>query len=257
MNYTWVAVAASISLFAAILLVSNIARQMGRGRPHLVETSSESAGAVIGAIFALLGLLTAFTFSGAYSRYEARRQLIVQEVNAIGTAYLRLDLLPQEAQSPLRQDFRNYALSRTAFYQKIPNRAAAIAELDKATSLQQDIWTKALAACRAPEYQSARMLLTPALNEMFDIVMTRTVAIQNHPPHLIFYSLAIIALACAGMTGYRSSLSDGSPQFYNFAFALVISFTVCLILDMEYLRYGLIRLDQMNQMLADLALTMK
>jgi hypothetical protein len=59
---------------------------------------------VEGAVFGLMGLLLAFTFSGAASRFEVRRQLIVQETNAIGTAYLRLDLLPPGDQPKMRED---------------------------------------------------------------------------------------------------------------------------------------------------------
>ena len=82
------------------------------------ETDKSDAGlnALDGAVFALMGLLIAFTFSGAASRFEVRRALIVQETNDIGTAYLRLDLLPADAQPALRQDFRDYVDARLKFY---------------------------------------------------------------------------------------------------------------------------------------------
>ena len=187
MNLTLIIISWSVGIFIGILMVSNIAYRLGKRNSHLAEASSESAGAVIGALFALLGLLLAFTFSGAYARYDARRQLIVQEVNVIGTAYLRLDLLPQEAQTSLREDFRKYTYSRAAFYEKIPQgHQAVFAELALTLELQRSIWTKAITTSSGPENQSARMLLIPALNEMIDIVTTRTVAIQTHPPLLIF-----------------------------------------------------------------------
>ncbi|MCU1247900.1 MAG: hypothetical protein JWQ49_929 [Edaphobacter sp.] len=71
------------------------------------------------AIFALFGLLLAFTFSGAVARYDAHRRLVVEETNAIGTAYLRLDLLPPAAQPPLRQLFRDYTDSRLHLYDAV------------------------------------------------------------------------------------------------------------------------------------------
>jgi hypothetical protein len=67
--------------------------------------------------------------NGAYSRFDARRQLIVQEANAIGTAYLRLDLLPTPAQTPLREKFREYAASRAALYEKLSDTQAVNSEL--------------------------------------------------------------------------------------------------------------------------------
>lgn len=257
MNYTLLACLASIALFITIVTVSRCAYRIGRRRPDLVETSSESAGAVVGAVFALLGLLTAFTFSAAYSRLDARRQLIVQEVNAIGTAYLRLDVLPNEAQGQLRKDFKTYTLSRFAFYQKLTESEGALSELAHASELQQLIWSKAVSASSGTENSSMRMLLLPALNEMIDIVTTRTVAIMAHPPLLIFASLVLISIACGGMIGYRASISEYSARFYEITFALVMSFTLYLILDIEYPRFGLVRLDDVNQLLFDLANAMK
>ena len=91
-------------------------------------------GSVEGAVYGLLGLLIAFSFSGAASRFEARRDLIVQEANAIGTAYLRLDLLPDEARDGLREKFRRYLDTRLSAYRKMPDIEAAMAELARASA---------------------------------------------------------------------------------------------------------------------------
>ena len=257
MNYTYIACVASLSFFLTIIAVSRLAYRLGKRRPDLVETSSESAGAVVGAVFALLGLLTAFTFSAAYSRLDSRRQLIVQEVNAIGTAYLRLDVLPSEVQTQLRNEFKAYTLARFAFFQQLTERKGALAELERTTKMQQSIWEKAVAASSGPENSSTRMLLLPALNEMIDIVTTRTAAIMAHPPLPIFLALALIAMACGGMIGYRASTAEQSSLFYEIVFALVISCTLYLILDIEYPRFGLVRLDTVNLLLLDLANSMQ
>lgn len=172
---------ACISLFAGMSLLSLLCYRLGRRKPYEEDSHAEISGAIIGAVFALLGLLIAFTFSGAYSRFDARRQLIVQEANAIGTAYLRLDLLPASFQTPLREKFRFYAASRAALFEKLTDATATRNELARATALQKEIWNSAVAASTDPQYQSARLLLLPALNEMIDIVTARTVAVQTHP----------------------------------------------------------------------------
>jgi hypothetical protein len=212
---------------------------------------------VSGAVFSLLGLLIAFTFYGAFSRLDVRRQLIVQEVNAIGTAYLRLDLLPVDAQGLLREKFREYAASRAALYEKIIDVPAALSELASAAELQKEIWTLAVASTNSPEYHSSRMLLMPALNEMIDIVTTRTVAIQTHPPVLIFLTLCALAVACAWITGYRAGVIGQAGYFYITAFAGITAFILYVILDIEYVRYGLIRLHEVNQLLFNLVETMR
>jgi hypothetical protein len=258
MNHPAVILFWCVGLFGGVLLVSGFAYRLGKRKPHLAEASSESAAAVIGALFALLGLLLAFTFSGAYARFDARRQIIVQEVNAIGTAWLRLDLLPQEAQKPLWEAFREYTSSRVAFYEKIPQgRQVVRDELDRTVKLQETIWTTAVKASSGAENQSARMLLIPALNEMIDIVTTRTVAILTHPPVLIFATMVLIALACAGMTNYRASTSDRPPHFYNVIFAVVMACTLYLILDIEFPRSGLITLNEESKLFLSLLEGMK
>ena len=128
-----------------------------------------------GAVFALLGLLIAFTFSGATSRFDERRNLIVEETNDVGTAYLRLDLLPASTQPALRELFREYLDARLDTYQKMPDLNAAKAAFDRSIELQEDIWRHAVAAAAMPEVPvAANTLLLPALNQMFDITNTRT-----------------------------------------------------------------------------------
>lgn len=92
---------------------------------HGEEKSSSGLGVIDGAVFGLMGLLlafsfsgAAFSFSGAVSRFETRRQFIAQETNAIGTAWLRVDLLPEAAQAEIGNDFRAYLDARLAFFTK-------------------------------------------------------------------------------------------------------------------------------------------
>jgi hypothetical protein len=155
-------------LFLLMLLLLGVGRRIGMRR-MAEETERERVFLITveGAIYGLLGLLVAFTFAGAASRFEARRLLTVQEANAIGTAYLRLDLLPVAAQPALREKFRLYTEARLAVFRVLPDLAASNAQATRATALQQEIWNGAAAALReaAP---TATLLLLPALNEMID-----------------------------------------------------------------------------------------
>lgn len=85
---------------------------------HSEEKSSSGLGVIDGAVFGLMGLLLAFSFSGAVSRFETRLQLIVQETNAIGTAWLRVDLLPEAAQPEIRSTFAPIS-TRASLFTKI------------------------------------------------------------------------------------------------------------------------------------------
>src|SRR6201999_2069379 len=84
-----------VALFAAVVAVTLLGRAYAERRwPHAEETSVEGTTAVEGSVFALFGLLVAFSFAGAESRLDARRDMVVDEANAIEIAYLRMDLLP-------------------------------------------------------------------------------------------------------------------------------------------------------------------
>ena len=145
MDFTLEVVLLAGGIFAAMLGCLEIGRRYG-ARRRAQDPEDAGAGVVDGAVFALLGLLVAFTFSGAASRFDERRKLIIEEANAIGTAYLRLDLLPAAAQGELRARFRDYLDSRLAVYRALPDLDKSKAELARAGRLQQEIWSKSVAS---------------------------------------------------------------------------------------------------------------
>ena len=125
MDLIFSSVAFAVAMFLGMLAFAEVGRRIARRRAsHDPDGAWHGTGIVDGAIFGLFGLVIAFTFSGAASRLDARRNLIVEEVNAIGTAYLRLDILPVDAQPSLRDGFRRYLDARIEVYRKFPDMAA-------------------------------------------------------------------------------------------------------------------------------------
>ncbi len=244
------------SLFAGMLLLQEAGRRLGvRRLAKDPEGARAGLGAVEGAIFGLMGLMVAFTFSGAAARFDTRRHLIVEEANAIGTAYLRLDLLPAEAQPKLRELFRRYLDARLEAYERLPDLAAARETLARSIALQDEIWSGSVEAGRgAPQ---ATMLLLPALNAMIDITTTRTVALQTHPPLVIFAMMGLLALVCSLLAGYAMAGGKSRSLFHSFGFALVLTLTVYVILDLEFPRIGLIRIDAADKVLRDARQSMR
>ena len=118
MTLEQIAALSMLSLFVGMLVLSEMGRRAGQRRlARDTEGFAKGTGAAEAAVFGLLGLLIAFTFSGAAGRFEDRRHLITDEANAIGTAYLRIDLLPTDAQPAMRALFRRYAEVRATAYQ--------------------------------------------------------------------------------------------------------------------------------------------
>jgi hypothetical protein len=219
-------------------------------RRGLEDSEEQRLGTIEGAVFALFGLLVAFTFSGAASRFNDKRMLIAEEANAIGTAYLRLRLLPQEAQPGLQELFRHYVDSRLECYRKMPDMGAAQLEMAKSQKLQEEIWTKAVVATRDPSsHPDAGKLLLPALNTMIDITTTRTMALQMHPPRIIYALLFGLGLICSLLAGYRMASGQNRSWLHILGFALITVIVVYVILDVEYPRAGLIRLEAGDQFL--------
>lgn len=248
----------SVILFAGMLVLLRVGRWLGR-RHIAKDTTGEKAGtaAVESAVFALLGLLVAFTFSGAASRFDARRQLIGQETNDIGTAYLRLDLLPAEAQPAMRELFRQYLDARLATYEKLPDIEAAQAEFARSGELQARIWKQAITATQASSDARAAMLLVPSLNAMFDIATTRKLATLIHPPAVIYWLLFLLGLGCALLAGYDMAETRSPSLTHRLAFAAIVAVTFYVILDLEHPRLGLIRVDAADALLIDLRASMK
>ena len=244
----------SAAVFFGMLVLSEVGRRVGIARAARdPESATKGAGPIEAAVFGLLGLLLAFSFSGAASRFEARRHLIVAEANAIGTAYLRLDLLPADAQPEMRQLFRDYLDARLALYGRVTDSLSVTKAQAEVARLQGRIWTASVSAAQRPGMPtSTAILLIPALNEMIDITTTRTVATQNHPPAIIFQLLIAFSLTCALLAGYSMSATRHRNWFYTLMVSLTLSFTLYVIFDLEYPRFGLIRIDSPDQILVEL-----
>jgi hypothetical protein len=251
MERTLVSLISAIGLFIGMVVLLELGRQLGRRRHRRDEEGSRAGlGAVEGAVFALMGLLIAFTFSGAASRFDGRREMIIEEANAIGTAWLRLDLLPVDTQADLRASFRNYLDYRIRAYAKVPDMEAVQKELDLAAAEQAAIWRQAVAACKdAPAPLTA--LLIPALNQMFDVASARLANTQLHPPPIIFLMLAGLALMSSLLAGYAMAGSRSRSWIHILGFALIMAATVYVILDLEFPRLGVIRIDSFDQLLVD------
>ena len=258
MNYNSIAFLLVLGLFAGMLLMLALGQRLGRR--SLAQEADIVRSRLTGvetAIFGLMGLMIAFTFSGAAGRYELRRQLIVEEANAIGTAYLRLDLLPVASQPALRDQFRRYVTARIAAYRVLPDIEASNVQAAIVTTLQKEIWTGVLAALKEAPPQ-ATIVVIPALNQMIDITTTRAIAAHTHTPILIFSVLLILGLVCSMLAGYVLAYTNtGNVRLHVVAFAVVVTLTIYLIFDLDYPRFGIIQLDFADQGLIDLLAGMK
>lgn len=237
-------------LCAAMMALLEAGRRLGE-RDHRIlgDGPRQGLGTLDGVVFALLGLLIAFTFSGAMERFDQRRILITREANAIGSAWQLLDTLPQEHQTGLRSLFQQYLESRFAVYSALPNPEATRIALEKSEALQEMVWHAIVAACASMEGKPLANVVLPAVNEMFDIANERTMSLLHHTPTLIYGLLCLLALGASLLAGYAMAGSKASHWAHRIAFCVVLSAIIFVIYDIEYPRSGFIRLND-----ADIAL---
>jgi hypothetical protein len=238
-------------LIGGIVLAIEIGYRIGlRWFAAIPEAARRVSPTIEGSIFGLMALLIAFTFYGAASRFDIRRNLIVEEANIIGTTYLRLDLLPMEAQAGLREGFREYVRSRIALYQKIPNIEAVRRELSRSQRIQNVLWNKVVAGTKTSGPATQSLVLT-SMNQLIDITTTRTVALTTHPPVAVYAMLALAVFISSALAGYLMSVTRVRDWMQIITFAVVLGVAMYVILDYEYPRVGLVRVDPVDQVLVE------
>jgi hypothetical protein len=244
-------------IFIAMLLTQAWGRHCAeRDRARASTQEKLSLGAAEGAVFALLGLFLAFTFSGTGNRFEERRQLVITETNAVGTAWLRIDLLPAERQPEIRQMFRDYLDARIETYRLVAVGEPYQDTYARSMALQSRIWTASLSASQATGSPAPVALMTQALNDMFDIATTRKLVTIMHTPLVVYLMIVVLMVVSAAFVGYGLGGNPFRSFLHYLAFPLVLSAVLYVTIDLEYPRLGFVRVEAIDVGLADLRKTM-
>jgi hypothetical protein len=213
------------------------------------ETSDRDAAEITtiqAAVLGLLALLLGFTFSMAASRFEARKELVRDEANAIGAAWLRAQLLPEPQQANAARLLRRYVDTR--FELQDASRAPdALGGVHARTGeIQNQLWVEAMAAAERDPRSVMTGLFVQSLNDMIDMHGKQMAAVRNRIPGSIFALLCFVAVVAVGLTGYGS----GAARKRNFVLTLVVSLLVTavitLIVDLHRPTRGFITVDQQN-----------
>jgi hypothetical protein len=232
--------------FAVFLGLQAVGRVVGARRRRDQDEASARGLAVEGSLFGLLGLLMAFTFAGGQERLDARRSLIIDEANAMGTAYLRVDLLAPAHQPVVRETFKQYADARIAFYKTLlSDRRVAQVQHDRSHQLQQRLWREVVASLKEPgSHPSAAVVALPAFNAMFDLMTARDVALRTHLAVPVFLLLEVLAMACSFLAGLDMGRSGNVRWLHMLLFAAGLTVTAYVIMDLEFPRVGLSQLTR-------------
>jgi hypothetical protein len=251
------AIAFASLIFGGVLACQRVGWRLGRRRLRIAgEDGQAGLGALEGAIFGLMGLLIAFTFTGAATRFHERRNLITQHVNAIGTAWLRLDLLSDGDREQAQDGFRRYVDTQMEIVRAAGSDEQVAAGMVRLAAIQQEIWTKLVQSAKSDKSLPLAQLLLPPVNEVFDLSTSRLMASRQHPPPAIFVMLGLLVLLSGLFAGFSMAKAKTQSPLHLFGFAIIMALSVYLILDIEYPRLGLIRIDSFDQALVELRISM-
>ncbi len=205
--------------------------------------SAEPAMAVQAAAYTMLGLLLGFSFSLGLSRFDARRTVLIDEANAIGTTYLRTDLLDARTASAMRADLRLYLEERIDFALAAADPAQRARVAARSSRLQRAMWTLAMGASRGDPHSTMTPLFISALNETIDLSAEQGAVLDAHIPDIVFFALVLIMLIAASMLGYAFGLQSARAVVSKVLLALTLALVIGLIIDLDRPQQGLIRVN--------------
>jgi uncharacterized membrane protein len=237
-------IAVLLGTVAVFLLAAEAGYRFGRRTIARSPAGSlADLGTTLGGLLGLLGLLLAFTFGMAGNRFDDRRKLVVDEANAIGTAWLRTDLVPEPMRSQARGILRDYTQTRldAAAAEGAGPRAEAIARSER---LQGALWSVTAAAANAQPSVTVTLFVT-AVNEVIDLHGLRLAAAMRNPiPPIIFGTLYAVSLLVLAALGYSRGLVGDRSAVATVILSVVLAVVLALILDLDRPGEGFLRVGQ-------------
>lgn len=186
-----------------------------------------------GAMLGLLGLLLGFTLSMAVSRWDTRRDVIVNEANAIGTFWLRAGLLEAPLRGDLRDALRHYTDARIALGDARADREALRAARDRSESLHTSMWSVIERASGPDRSNAVLSSLITAANEVIDLHELRLASIENYLPAPLFLLLFAVAALSMGFLAWAFGAANQGGRKAVMALGLLIGAVLLLIMDVN------------------------
>jgi hypothetical protein len=232
----------TISAAVLVLLFVEIGFEYGRRRAE--HTGDDlPLGVTLAAAFGVVALLLGFSFQLAINRYDARRETLVNEANAIGTTILRTRLFDEATGAALRAKLRDYVDARIEFSAAGSDVAARKAPGERSARLQSEVWALAMTAVRRDPRSTLSPLFVQTLNDMIDLSAKQEAILNAVIPTPILYVLLIVVLAAAMLLGIDFGRKGKRAPVVNALFAIMLGLVIGVIVDLDRPQHGLIRID--------------
>jgi hypothetical protein len=226
---------------AAIWIAIEIGYQLGK---RFAGRGSGNVATLEGAVLGLLALMIAFTFAMALTRFESRRDAILNEANAIGTTALRARLLPEPYRTEVLKLLREYVTIRLDITRRTASRPELTAAVDQSNRLQESLWQHAKAMAAKDTSMVPTGLFIQTLNEMIDNQAKRLAALRNRVPNTVMLALFAVATIAGAFAGYASGLDERRTRMPVFVMGLLVAAVILLIMDLDRPGSGFIDVSQ-------------
>lgn len=236
----------AIILFISMVAAIEIGYRIGLKKKEIAnEASKAHLNSIQASVIGILALLLGFTFSLSLQRYDSRSEAVVDEANAIGTAYLRAQLLPTSLRANVQDVLRQYVDLR-AQESKVSLSDSQVREvlLVKTTTTQSALWDYAKQAAEIDPNPVKTGLFIQALNEVIDSFGKRNAGINRHVPELILLLVYATFLLAGVILGFTSGVAGHRPSMASYFMVILIVILVYIILDLDRPRRGLIEVTQ-------------
>ena len=233
-------------LFGSMLLAIEIGLRVGfSAKNSATEASRSHVSAIQSSILGILALLLAFTFSLSLQRFDSRSEAVVNEANAIGTAYLRAQLLPASLRDDAQVALREYLELRVqASAVSGIERAEREELLTKTARSQTTLWGFARRAAEANPNPVTSGLFIQSLNEVFDAFGRRVAALDRHVPEMVLLLLYVTFVMAGAIVGFASGAGGHRPSMASYIMIVLMVVLVFIILDLDRPRRGVIEVSQ-------------
>ena len=238
------------TMFTLILLISFLSIESGqwlvKWRHRVAQPELQGpVGTVVAAVLGLLAFIIALTFAAASDRFDARKQVLLDEVNAIDTAYHRAGLIPEPHKTTTRSLLRDYVEIRLGMYRIYDEPEKLQILQSRTTALQESIWSHAEALADSDRNSPIYALFSSSLNEVFDLHTKRVVlGAEYRIPFFVWSALALVSCLAMFAVGLHFGIGGKRSLISSIALSLAFSLVILLIFDLDRPGKGLIEVNQ-------------
>jgi hypothetical protein len=198
-------------------------------------------GMIVGSILALLAFLLAVTMGMASDRFDARRSIVLDEANSIGTTYLRAGYLPEPASSKIRELLREYVPLRIV----VTDQTDVAADIQRSQAILAELWTISEGVAKTTDQGDLVSLYLDSLNQTIDLHETRiTAGLYARVPETVVLLLIFGSALSIGMVGFTAGLTERRSLLSAVVLALALGAVIMIVVDLDRPREGFIQVSQ-------------